>query len=94
MDVINRPRQTGKTTELLVRMLANPNAVLLVHDYNRARDLQNRYPLISERIFSHGDFERCASGIVNPNAVVLIDDLDIFLQRRFGGNIEAVTLSK
>jgi hypothetical protein len=78
MDVIARPRRAGKTHEMVQRLIAEPDAILIVHCAEEARRLEHVHPELSGRVVSA---QAASSGYTRGRrrGSVYVDNADIVL---------------
>ena len=92
MKIIARPRQGGKTTELVNMIKDNPNAVLLTPDKQRADRIMKEFNLPRERVYSINTF---MSGHLrskkDPNTEYYVDDLDDWINHQFNLASKGIT---
>lgn len=97
MEMINRPRRTGKTYEIVKRFLKDKKALLLVMNQREKERIIRDYIIPKDREFQiipWGD-------IVSYNREMLtgfdghlyIDNIDLFLMQYFHREVKVVTSS-
>lgn len=93
MELIVRPRQMGKTTELIERMKADPDSICIFSDWQAARRAWNLSGMdISQRWRFRSYYEYTAHNInqsLYRNHRVYIDNVDQLLHNLFGNVIMA-----
>lgn len=89
MKVIQSPRGSGKTQQLILELCRNPDTVMVTHSERERKRLQMEYPLVADRIVSFGP----ATGRRIDS--IVIDNLDLILYGMFPGvHINSVSLTK
>lgn len=87
MEIIYGGRQTGKTTKLL-RMAAEVNGTILVHNYHeveRIKDLAKEMGLTIPEPLCYHEAQEALKGL-GPTRKVLIDNVDWFLSWWLNGH--------
>jgi len=83
MKIVTGPRASGKTTEL-IRIANEDNHHLAVHTEARKSQIEDHYEDVENSIVTYAElFENGLRGELNKT--VLIDDLDMFLQKAADG---------
>lgn len=95
MRLIRRPRQQGKTTEVLRAMVANPTMVYVASSYKRAMsayELSMKHGLdLDQSRFIGPSLE--SSRTMPRDATIVLDDLDETLLALFQRPVRLVTWS-
>ena len=80
--LICRQRQSGKTTELIKEVRAH-DGYLIVHNFNRVRDLERKNPDLKGRIFAWNKDFKQMNLIAKEPKPLFIDDIDLILRNMF-----------
>ncbi|MFA5733075.1 MAG: hypothetical protein WC934_13895 [Acidithiobacillus sp.] len=80
MRIICKKRQEGKTTELLEWALNDSNRIIVVCNYNYAKELQKYVSILRDRIFTYNDIFGSSKKLFGkPHDIEIgIDNLDQF----------------
>lgn len=95
MIVIKKPRNNGKTTELVGMLLKDPNTLLAVHSRQEVARIIRDYRL--HKIDRIGDRVITYDQVSNSRTVgrhVLIDNVDEFVQRMFDYRVMAISINE
>jgi len=87
MEIIMKPRCTGKTLELIQKVKDDPHGVLIVHSATEMRRLKAFLPIEKIDVFNPLKFQGTRKNLY-------IDNADMILQSVVSRPIKAITLTK
>ena len=93
MEIIYKPRRSGKTIKMLQLLAQDRDRVLLTFSAQEATRLQRENPDLAHSIFYWEIWLRDQYGRSNPDTKVLIDNADYVLQNYIRYPIEIVSFS-
>ena len=92
MELISRPRMSGKTSELIEKMMIDPRIILLTHSIGEADRLKREYHQIEARRFMYWKEYRDRRDL-HQHCKVAMDNIDLVLNDVVGDFIEIGTIT-
>lgn len=84
MEIKLQGRGTGKTTDILIEMLKDKDAIMVVHNFERKKQLQKDISMLAYRIITIAEYKDYSRGM-DLISKVYIDELGLCLEYLFLG---------
>jgi len=93
MKIILLPRQAGKTSQLIAWLEEDRGRLMVVAHLREQNRLCQLYPKLAHQIVTWESYKRDLNMLGRPIKEIVIDNLDLILERECAHQIAAVSLT-